>query len=84
MDKFEQDLRCFRSELERENDPFRRDLLTQEITRVERLILDHLREERNRIDRENRNMEAALDIIRRHSQKWDINFKSINLLNYFV
>ena len=69
MDKFEQDLRCFRSELERENDPFRRDLLTQEITRVERLILDHLREERNRIDRENRYMEAALDIIRRHSQK---------------
>ena len=69
MDKFEQDLRCFRSELERENDPFRRDLLTQEITRVERLILDHLREERNCIDRENRNMEAALDIIRRHSQK---------------
>ena len=65
MDKFEQDLRYFRYELERENDPFRRNLLLREIARVERLILDHMREERSRIDRENRNMEAALDIIRR-------------------
>ena len=69
MDKFEQDLRCFRYELERENDPFRRDLLIREIARVEQLILDHMRKERNRIDRENRNMEAALDIICRRSQK---------------
>ena len=69
MDKFEQDLRYFRYELERENDPFRRNLLLQEIARVERLLLDHMREERNRIDLKNRNMEAALDIIRRHSQK---------------
>ena len=69
MDKFEQDLRYFRYKLERENDPFRRNLLLQEIARVERLLLDHMREERNRIDLKNRNMEAALDIIRRHSQK---------------
>ena len=69
MDKFEQDLRYFRYELERENDPFRRNLLLQEIARVERLLLDHMREERNRIDLKNRNMEAALDIIRRRSQK---------------
>ena len=65
MDKFEQDLRYFRYKLERENDPFRRNLLLREIARVERLILDHMREERSCIDRENRNMEAALDIIRR-------------------
>ena len=71
MDKFEQDLRFFRYELERERDPFRRNLLLREIARVERLLLDHMREERNRIDLENRNMEAALDIIRRHSQKKD-------------
>ena len=69
MDKFEQDLRYFRYKLERENDPFRRNLLLQEIARVERLLLDHMREERNRIDLKNRNMEAALDIIRRRSQK---------------
>ena len=69
MDKFEQDLRYFRYKLERENDPFRRNLLLQEIARVERLILDHMCEERNRIDLKNRNMEAALDIIRRRSQK---------------
>ena len=69
MDKCEQDLRYFRYELERENDPFRRNLLLQEIARVERLLLDHMREERNRIDLKNRNMEAALDIIRRRSQK---------------
>ena len=65
MDRFEQDLKYFKYELERENDPFRRNLLLREIARVERLILDHMREERSRIDRENRNMEAALDIIRR-------------------
>ena len=52
MDKFEQDLRYFRYKLERENDPFRRNLLLREIARVERLILDHMREERSRIDRE--------------------------------
>ena len=69
MDKFEQDPRYFRYELERENDPFRRNLLLQEIARVERLLLDHMREERNRIDLKNRNMEAALDIIHRRSQK---------------
>ena len=69
MDKLEQYLRCFRCELERENDPLRRDLLAREIARVERLILDHMHEERNRIDRENRNMEAALEIIRRRDQK---------------
>ena len=69
MDKFEQDLRYFRYELERENDPFRRNLLLREIARVEQLLLSHIREERNHIDLENRNMETALDIICRRSQK---------------
>ena len=71
MDKFEQDLRYFRYELERETDPFRRNLLLQEVARVERLLLDHMREERSRIDLKNKNMEAALDILRRRSQKKD-------------
>ena len=69
MDKCEQDLRYFRYELERENDPFRRNLLLREIARVEQLLLSHIREERNHIDLENRNMETALDIICRRSQK---------------
>ena len=69
MDKFEQDLRYFRYELERENDTFRRNLLLREIARVEQLLLSHIREERNHIDLENRNMETALDIICRRSQK---------------
>ena len=41
----------------------------QEIARVEQRILDLMREERNRIDRENRNMEAALEIIRKREQQ---------------
>ena len=69
MDRFEQDLRYFKFEFEREDDPFRRNLLLREIARVEQLILDHMREERNRIDCENQNMEAALNIIHRRIQK---------------
>ena len=41
----------------------------QEIARVEQRILDLMREERNRIDRENRNMEEALEIIRKREQQ---------------
>ena len=41
----------------------------QEIARVEQRILDLMREERNRIDRENRNMEASLEIIRKREQQ---------------
>ena len=41
----------------------------QEIARVEQRLLDLMREERNRIDRENRNMEAALEIIRKREQQ---------------
>ena len=41
----------------------------KEIARVEQRILDLMREERNRIDRENRNMEAALEIIRKREQQ---------------
>ena len=69
MDRFEQDLRYFKFELEREDDPFRRNLLLREVTRVEQLIMDHMCEERNRIDCENQNMEAALNIIHRRIQK---------------
>ena len=69
MDRFEQDLRYFKFELEREDDPFRRNLLLREVARVEQLIMDHMCEERNRIDCENQNMEAALNIIHRRIQK---------------
>ena len=41
----------------------------QEIARVEQRILDLMREESNRIDRENRNMEEALEIIRKREQQ---------------
>ena len=69
MDRFEQDLRYFKFELEREDDPFRRNLLLREVARVEQLIMDHMCEERNHIDCENQNMEAALNIIHRRIQK---------------
>ena len=69
MDRFEQDLRYFKFEFEREDDPFRRNLLLREVARVEQLIMDHMCEERNRIDCENQNMEAALNIIHRRIQK---------------
>ena len=41
----------------------------QEIARVEQRILDLMREESNRIDRENRNMEEALEIIQKCEQQ---------------
>ena len=41
----------------------------QEIARVEQQILDLMCEERNWIDRENRNMEEALEIIRKRKQQ---------------
>ena len=68
MDRLEQDLRFFKVELERENNPFRRRLLLERIAFTEQRILDLMVEERNRLDRANRNMEFALAIIHKREQ----------------
>ena len=68
MDRLEQDLRFFKVELERENNPFRRRLLLERIAHTEQRILDLMVEERNRLDIANRNMEFALAIIRKREQ----------------
>ena len=70
MERHERDLRFFKYQLERENNPFRRNLLLREIARVEQQILDLMRQERDRINRENSLMEEALEIIwKREEQK---------------
>ena len=74
MDRLEEDLRFFRVELEREIDPFRRRLLLEWIAITEQRILDLMVEERERLERQNANMERALAIIRKREQdkkKWD-------------
>ena len=68
MDRLEQDLRFFKVELERENNPFRRRLLLERIAFTEQRILDLMVEERTRLDRANRNMEFALAIIHKREQ----------------
>ena len=74
MDRLEEDLRFFRVELEWEIDPFRRRLLLEWIAITEQRILDLMVEERERLERQNANMERALAIIRKREQdkkKWD-------------
>ena len=68
MDRLEEDLRFFRRELERENDPFRRQLLQQRIAVTERAILALMIEERERIQRQNSNMERALELLRKREE----------------
>ena len=68
MERLEEDLRFFRRELERENDPFRRQLLQQRIVVTQRAILALMSEERERIDRQNSNMERALEILRKREE----------------
>ena len=65
MDRLERDLRYFKLELSREQDPFRRNLLLTEIRNTEQKILDLMREESARLSRENRNMEEALDMLQK-------------------
>jgi len=69
MERHEQDLRFFKYQLERENNPFRRNLVLREIARVEQQILDLMRQERDRINRENCLMEEALEIIRKREEQ---------------
>ena len=68
MERLEEDLRFFRRELERENDPFRRQLLQQCIAVTERAILALMIEEREGIQRQNSNMERALELLRNREE----------------
>ena len=68
IERLEEDLRYYTRELEREHDPFRRRLLQQRIAATQRAILALMTEERNRIDRENTNMEICLEILRKREE----------------
>ena len=65
MDRLEEDLRYFRQQLEVERDPFRRN----QIRNVEAEILNLLRQERQQLERENRNLEDALELAKRMKKK---------------
>ena len=69
MERLEEDLAYFRRELERENDPFRRHLLLQRIEVTQWAILALMVEERQEIDRQNRNMETFLEIREENKKK---------------
>ena len=69
MDRLKQDLLFFKFELERETDPFRRNLVLRQIARVEQQILHLMIQEREKIDQQNRNMERFLEIIRKREQE---------------
>ena len=64
MDRLEDDLRFFLRELEGKNDPFRRRLVQQRIVATQRAILALMTAEREELDRQNTNMERALELIR--------------------
>ena len=73
IQRLEEDLRFYKRELEREQDPFRRRLNQQRIAATQRAILALMVEERSRIDRENANMEFILEILRKREEnknKW--------------
>lgn len=53
-------------ELENEVNQFRRNLILQQIREVETNILAAIRQERERVEQENRNMEAALRNLQQH------------------
>ena len=69
MDRLKQDLLFFKFELERETDPFQRNLVLRQIARVEQQILRLMIQEREKIDQQNRNMERFLEIIRKREQE---------------
>ena len=68
MDRLEADLRYFRMELEREQDPFRRRLLMERIVITERRVLDLMRQERQELERQTANMERARAILRKREE----------------
>jgi phage shock protein A len=61
MRNFERDLRFFEGELEKEEDPFKRNLLLGQIRDIKMEILQNLRRERAQVERENRNLQDALE-----------------------
>lgn len=61
MDRLNRDLTFFRRELEKEKDPLRRELILEQMVEVEKSILEILREERRQAERENRNLQEALE-----------------------
>ena len=72
MDRLDRDLTFFTRELERERDSFRRTLLLCQICRVESQILASMRAERAELERQNRNMEEFLELVRERQteKKW--------------
>ena len=68
MDRLEADLRYFRMELEREQDPFRRRLLMERIVITEQRLLDLMRQERQELERQTANMERARAILRKREE----------------
>jgi hypothetical protein len=61
MDRLERDLIFFELELEMESDPFRRNLLLAQIRDIDEQILAYLRRQRDRAERQNRNLQDALE-----------------------
>ena len=70
MRNLEQDLRFFEQELERERDPFRRNLILGQICEIKQEILNNLRRERAQAERENRNLQEALEAAIQMKKKW--------------
>ena len=73
MDRLEADLNFYLRELEGEDDPFRRRMVQQRIVAMQRAILALMTQEREELDRQNSNMERALEIIRKREEdkkKW--------------
>ena len=68
MDRLEADLRYFRMELEREQDPFRRRLLMERIAITQQRVLDLLQQERQELERQTANMERARAILRKREE----------------
>ena len=73
MDRLEADLNFYLRELEGEDDPFRRRMVQQRIVATQRAILALMTQEREELDRQNSNMERALEIILKREEdkkKW--------------
>ena len=73
MDRLEADLNFYLRELEGEDDPFRRRMVQQRIVAMQRAILALMTQEREELDRQNSNMERALEIILKQEEdkkKW--------------
>ena len=62
MERLQQDLRFFQRELETERNQFRRNLLLGQIRDINQEILNLLRAERAVVERQNRNLQDALNI----------------------